>query len=114
MQMTFSYTFKNRPYEFHNGGLWPLVTGFYLADPAARGESESERARRLLEAVHRANAMEMEGETWGFPEFVNGKTLEPGGTRHQAWSAAAALPGHYALEGRSIFRIDDIEAHGRT
>ncbi|MEX2365002.1 MAG: glycoside hydrolase 100 family protein, partial [Pseudohongiellaceae bacterium] len=25
LQMTFSYTFKNKPYEYHNGGLWPML-----------------------------------------------------------------------------------------
>jgi hypothetical protein len=37
LQMTFSHSFKNAPYEFHNGGLWPLVTGFYVASLAKRG-----------------------------------------------------------------------------
>ncbi len=28
LQMTFSYTFKNHPHEYHNGGLWPNATYF--------------------------------------------------------------------------------------
>ena len=108
LQMMFSYTFKNRPYEFHNGGLWPMVTGFYVADLAARGRVDD--ARRYLLAVHQANALTMEGEPWSFPEYVHGQALTPGGTRHQGWSAAAAVIGHYALEGRPPFRIDDHDA----
>lgn len=104
LQMTFSYTFKNRPYEFHNGGLWPMVTGFYVADLARRGQHD--RARRHLEAVHRANAMPADDTPWSFPEFVHGLQFTPGGTRHQGWSAAAAIIGHHALQGKAVFRID--------
>ncbi|NIP71851.1 MAG: glycogen debranching protein [Gammaproteobacteria bacterium] len=105
LHMTFSYSFKNRPYEFHNGGLWPMITGFLVADLARRGEVQ--RARTHLQAIHRANRLEMDGEPWGFPEFVHGKELTPGGTRHQGWSAAAAVMGHWALEGQPVLRIDD-------
>ena len=104
LQVMFSYTFKNKPYEFHNGGLWPMVTGFYVADLALR--QQPAEARKYLQAIHRANAMTMEGEAWGFPEFVHGQKLTPGGTRHQGWSAAGAIIGHHALLGESVFRIN--------
>ena len=103
----FTYTFKNKPYEYHNGGLWPMLTGFYVADLAVRGQTD--RARKHLEGIHRANALDMDGEPWGFPEFVDGRTLEPGGTRQQGWSAAAAIIGQRTLEGQRVFRIDDYE-----
>ncbi|MDY7109618.1 MAG: glycoside hydrolase 100 family protein [Planctomycetota bacterium] len=101
LHMTFSYTFKNRPYEYHNGGLWPLVTGFYVADLAARGRTD--RARSFLDGIHRANATRAGGSDWSFPEYLHGKTFQPGGTMKQGWSGAAAVIGHHALEGRSPF-----------
>jgi len=103
LQMMFSYTFRNRPYEYHNGGLWPMITGFYVADLARR--QQPEEARRCLQAVHRANALEMDGEPWGFPEYVHGRELTPGGKRQLGWSAAAAVIGHHALQGRPVFGI---------
>lgn len=108
LQMMFSYTFRNRPYEFHNGGLWPMVTGFYVADLAHRGQQA--KARRFLQAVHTANAMEMDGEPWSFPEFVHGTRLTPGGKRLLGWSAAAAVIGHHALQGRPVFGISGQQA----
>ncbi len=104
LQVMFSYTFKNKPYEYHNGGLWPMVTGFYVAALAKRGRTD--RARRFLSAIHTANASTMEGEAWGFPEYLNGKTGEPGGTRYQGWSAAAAVIGHHTAAGDKLFKID--------
>ena len=111
LQMMFSYTFKNKPYEFHNGGLWPMITGFYVADLARRQNYRD--ARFYLHALHRANALAMDGKDWGFPEFVHGQLLTPGGTRQQGWSAAAAIIGHQALDGQSVFRIDDHEELSR-
>lgn len=108
LQVMFSYTFKNKPYEYHNGGLWPMVTGFYAADLASRGHGE--KAARVVAALDEANASEMDGEAWGFPEFLNGKSGEPGGTRHQGWSAAAAIIGHRALDGEPPLKIDGHDA----
>ncbi|MFP4607771.1 MAG: amylo-alpha-1,6-glucosidase [Thiohalospira sp.] len=102
LQMTFSYTFKNHPYEYHNGGLWPFLSGFHAADLARRGREEE--ARRVTAAIDRANALPMGGEDWSFPEFVHGRDLTPGGTFHQGWSAAGAIMAHQALEGRPVLR----------
>ncbi len=107
LQMSFSYTFKNRPYEFHNGGLWPMVTGFYIADLAARGRREA--AQHFLAGIHRANALEMDGKPWSFPEYVHGRKFTAGGTHYQGWSAAAAVIGHHALQGVPLLQDDDDE-----
>lgn len=108
LQSTFSNTFKNNPYEYHNGGLWPLISGFYVADLVTQGKTE--RAQEYLEAIHAANARGAEGEDWGFYEFINGQTLQPGGTRHQTWSAAAAVMGTCALNGRLPFGDEHLPA----
>jgi len=105
LQITFSYSFKNRPYEFHNGGLWPMITGFYVADLARRGKLI--HAEKMLDSIHRANAMAMDGRPWSFPEYVNGQTFLPGGNSYQCWSASAALMGHYAMTGKKVFSIHE-------
>ena len=102
LQMSFSYTFKNQPYEFHNGGLWPMITGFYAADLARRGRKEA--ARHYLRAIHIANASEVNGQSWAFPEYLHGRTLVPGGNTHMGWNAATAIIAHYACEGHRVLR----------
>ena len=102
LQMSFSYTFKNKPYEYQNAGLWPMVTGFYVADLAARGLEE--KASLFLDEIHRANGLEMDGKPWSFPEYVHGRKFTAGGTRLQGWSAAAAIIGHHALAGQALLR----------
>ncbi len=104
LQMTFSYTFKNKPYEYHNGGLWPMLTGFYVADLAAR--QKMKQAQEYANAIHTANRMCMGDIDWSFPEFIHGKTLTPGGTPNLGWSAAAAIIAENALKGKRLLRID--------
>jgi hypothetical protein len=101
LQMTFSHTFKNEPYEFQNGGLWPMITGFYVVDLAKRGRHDE--ARRFLEAVYRANASEVNGEPWSFPEYLHGRELTPGGNTHMGWNAAAVVLAQHALDGQPVF-----------
>ncbi len=94
----YAYTFRNQPYHYQNGGLWPMVTGFYVADLARRGERD--RAQRYLAGIHRANWRSNSDAPWGFSEYLTGDTAEPGGVQHLGWSAAGTLIGHYALQGR--------------
>ena len=101
LQMTFSYTFKNAPYEFHNGGLWPLVTGFYSASLFNRGEPEL--ARQYADGIHAANQLEMNGTEWSFPEYLHGQQYTPGGTSLMGWSAAAAVIAEQFARGKLLF-----------
>ncbi|MEX2577635.1 MAG: glycoside hydrolase 100 family protein [Verrucomicrobiales bacterium] len=101
LQVSFTWKFKNQPYEYHNGGQWPMVTGFYAADLARRGKTEL--ATKHLDGIHRANRMPMNGSEWSFPEFVHGKKHEPGGVRHMSWSGAGAILAQRALEGVQLF-----------
>ncbi len=105
LHMTFSYSFKNNPHEYHNGGLWAMVTGFYVADLVARGRRET--AERFCRGIDRANALTMDGQDWAFPEYVHGTKLIAGGTRHQGWSAAGAVMAHRALAGEVVLRGTD-------
>ena len=105
LESAFTFVFRNLPDAYHNGGLWPMITGFHVADLAARGKRE--QAGVWLNGIHRANAMTHEGEAWSFPEYVHGRTAEPGGTMHQGWSASAALMGHHALvDGTPAIRTE--------
>ena len=90
LKSNYSVKFRNKPYEYHNGGLWPLITGFYAA---ALAKNDTEEAIKYLDGINRANKK----RKWGFFEFENGKTLKPGGTRKQAWSAAAGILAYQTI-----------------
>lgn len=87
----FAYHFRNEPWAYHNGGLWPMVTGFMAAGLAAAGQSV--RGLKLVAAIDTVNA----AGNWGFYEFHHGRSHTPGGVRETAWSAAGAVIGYHAV-----------------
>jgi len=79
------YEFRNFPYEFHNGGSWPMVNGFF--GMALLSKKKREAAEAVLEAINNANAQ----SDFSFYENFNTKTMEPNGVPFCAWSAASAI-----------------------
>lgn len=60
-------------------------------------------AAEYRDGIDRANAMEMDGDAWAFPEFLHGKKGTPGGTRYMGCSAAAAVIAHETMNGKPLF-----------
>lgn len=85
------YEFRNHPYEFHNGGSWPMVNGFFGL--ALVTNYETEKASALLEKINLANAQ----FDFSFYENFNTQTSEPNGVTLCAWSAAATVLVHQSL-----------------
>ena len=83
---------QNFAWQYHNGGIWPFVGGFWVAALAATGLHEA--AQRELVKVARAN----EVGTWAFNEWLHGQTLAPSGMDGQSWNAAAFLFGHRVVQ----------------
>jgi glycogen debranching enzyme len=99
---SYSFHFKNRPYYAHNGGLWPMLSGFYIR--ALVKYNKKEIARKYLHNLCYANSLDKEGEGWGFYEYHHGLKKTPEGMRGMAWSAAGTVLGYMALKGKKIFR----------
>lgn len=80
------YGMRNTAGRYHNGGLWPVLTGWAAA--AARLHGRDALADRLAGGIAAAN------RAGAFPEFVDDNTGEGAGTLHMAWSASAELLAH--------------------
>ena len=76
---------QNLEWQYHNGGIWPFVGGFWVAALMRAGEAE--RAGAELVKLARVNAL----DDWSFNEWLHGRTLEPRGMRGQSWNAAVFL-----------------------
>ena len=85
---------QNRVHQYHNGGLWPFVGGFWVLALARLGMHE--QARAGLAALAQANAQ----HDWRFTEWFHGRTLEPMGMAGQSWNAATFLLAQRALQGQ--------------
>ena len=91
LKNNYKYEFRNYPYEFHNGGSWSMVNGFFGL--ALLSKSENKAAEDVLEKINHANAI----NEYSFYENFNTQTQEPNGVSYCAWSAAAAVLVHQSL-----------------
>ncbi|QSI31138.1 glycoside hydrolase [Variovorax sp. RKNM96] len=86
---------QNDVHQYHNGGIWPFVGGFWVMALARLGQDAlgwTELAR-----LAKVNAL----DDWRFTEWFHGKTLVPMGMAGQSWNAATFLLARRALEGRA-------------
>lgn len=74
----------NLPDKYHNGGIWPWVSGLYVAALVRAGRMD--QARDALYHLALANKQGRDHE-WEFNEWLHGITGEPSGSPDQAWSA---------------------------
>ena len=86
LESNFLFRFKNKPFEFHNGGRWPMVHGFYLA-------SGNHDLRTQLGEF----AMILSRDNYSFSEFYHGRDCVPMGIAPLAFSAAGYLIAHHAV-----------------
>ncbi|MGE5336464.1 MAG: amylo-alpha-1,6-glucosidase [Gemmatimonadota bacterium] len=97
---------QNHPHQYHNGGLWPFVGGFWVLALAMLGMTELSRGE--LSKLARVNSL----DGWRFTEWFHGRTLAPMGMAGQSWNAATYLLAQRALgRGESVFSAHD--QHGR-
>lgn len=71
--------FKNYPYEYHNGGGWPMLLGWWGLTLWRLGLFSE--AQQMVEHIERINAD-------FFPEYINTQDAKPKGTMNCTWSAA--------------------------
>ena len=82
---------QNLPDRYHNGGLWPMIGGFWvLALAAARKDTAGQELARLA----RANA----AGDWRFTEWFDGARGTADGMAGQSWNAALFLLAREGLE----------------
>jgi glycogen debranching enzyme len=82
---------QNSAWQYHNGGVWPMVGGFWIAALARCGRKP--QARVELVKLARACAL----DDWAFAEWLHGRTTAPRGMRGQSWNAAAFLIAQHAV-----------------
>ncbi|MCR4290545.1 MAG: glycoside hydrolase 100 family protein [Candidatus Scalindua sp.] len=88
------YADFNKPGEYHNGGIWPFICGFYIAAlVAAKKIALAEKKLALLtELIIPARQKKV---SHGFNEWFKAQDGTPQGNDWQTWSAAMYL---YAAE----------------
>jgi glycogen debranching enzyme len=89
---------QNFVWQYHNGGIWPMVGGFWITALVKAGRTQQAAAE--LPRLARVCAL----GNWAFTEWLQGKTLAPRGMPGQSWNAAAFLmAGHAVSTGKTLF-----------
>ncbi len=97
----------NKPGEYHNGGIWPFICGFYIAALVAAGEyTLAEEALTALAVLVQEG--KRGGVSYGFNEWHQAQDGSPQGQDWQTWSAALFLYASVAVENRSTPFFDEI------
>lgn len=87
LSRNFVYKFRNQPYEYHNGGRWPLVHGFFIASMnKTQGRKELNKFAKVLR-----------GGDFDFSEYYNGQNFTTGGTKWLGFSASAYVLAYNSL-----------------
>jgi len=101
------YQKYNQPGEYHNGGIWPFICGFYIAALVAAGKLILARKKlvTLAELVRQPRIAEVE---FGFNEWHRAQDGTPQGQDWQSWSAAMFLYAAACVEQKKAIYFEDI------
>ena len=105
------YASFNNPGEYHNGGIWPFICGFYVA--ALVAAKKYTLAREKLVALTQCIRFSCTGNVvFGFNEWIKAQDGKPKGQDWQTWSAAMFLYAVKCVEEKSTPYFDEIRTGG--
>lgn len=85
---------QNFPYQYHNGGIWPFIGGFWVILLARQGmDAEAGEALTRLAQLNRSN-------DWEFNEWFHGSSGAALGMPRQSWNAAMFVLAYQTLRRR--------------
>ena len=101
------YSIYNNPGEYHNGGIWPFICGFYVAAlvAAKRYSLASEKLVVLTHCIKTSNTGTVD---YGFNEWIKAQDGKPMGQDWQTWSAALYLYAVKCVEVKGTPFFDEL------
>lgn len=101
------YARYNQPGEYHNGGVWPFICGFYIAALIAAGRYRLAE-KKLLALTHLVRPARAADVEFGFNEWCRAQDGTPQGEDWQTWSAAMYLYACACVEQRTTPFFDQV------
>ena len=102
------YEIFNKPGEYHNGGIWPFIAGFYVAAlvAAKRFSLAEEKLVVLTQCVRKSYDKKL---PFGFNEWIKSQDGEPMGQDWQTWSAALYLYAAICVEEKKTPFFEEMQ-----
>lgn len=101
------YEIYNMPGDYHNGGIWPFICGFYVAALVAADKPKL-ALEKLLELTKIIKISNTNSLDFGFNEWIKAQDGKPKGQDWQTWSAALYLYAAKCVEENSTPFFDEI------
>jgi hypothetical protein len=103
------YSICNNPGEYHNGGIWPFICGFYVAALVAAKRYTLAR-EKLVALTHIIKISNSQSVDFGFNEWLKAQDGKPMGQDWQTWSAALYLYAVKCVEEKRTPFFDEIRS----
>jgi glycogen debranching enzyme len=101
------YSIYNNPGEYHNGGIWPFICGFYIAALVAANR-HTLALEKLMTLTNRIKISNTRNIKFGFNEWLKAQDGKPMGQDWQTWSAALYLYAVKCVEEKKTPLFDEI------
>jgi hypothetical protein len=101
------YQKYNQPGEYHNGGIWPFICGFYIAALVA-ADKHILAQKKLLSLTKLVQQPRVADVEFGFNEWHRAQDGTPQGQDWQSWSAAMYLYAAECVEQKRTPFFEDI------
>ena len=101
------YERYNQPGEYHNGGIWPFICGFYIAALVAAGR-EQLAEKKLVALAHLIQPARQADVEFGFNEWHRAQDGTAQGEDWQSWSAAMYLYAAACVEKQTTPFFDKL------
>jgi hypothetical protein len=100
----------NQPGDYHNGGIWPFICGFYVAAlVAAKKQKLAEKKLAALTELVRASNTRLQPDLrFGFNEWLKAQDGQAMGQNWQTWSASMYLYAVKCVEEQHTPFFDEI------
>ena len=104
------YEKYNMPGEYHNGGIWPFISGFYVAAlvGAKKYQLAEQKLIALTEVIKISNKNLNQDLRFGFNEWLKSQNGQPMGQNWQSWSAAMYLYAAKCVEEQRTPFFDEM------
>jgi hypothetical protein len=103
------YSKYNKVGDYHNGGIWPFVCGFYIAALVA-AKKYTLAAEKLVVLTHFIKISRTNPAEFGFNEWIKAQDGKPMGQDWQTWSAALYLYAAKCVEEKNTPFFDNIRS----
>jgi hypothetical protein len=101
------YAEYNNPGDYHNGGIWPFVAGFYIAALVAAKRFVLAK-EKLVVLTHFIKISRTNKSEFGFNEWIKAQDGNVMGQDWQTWSAALYLYAAKCVEDKKTPFFDEI------